>query len=163
MGVSLSRNHSYTDSTLSRCLAASDDSLKDSSFYRNLFKAVYALKDKWSHCFLYWQRDVQLCVHVTNHWHHKGFIYQEDGGTKFRLYKSWNRKKINLKQLKNLNVTLIADAQFFHFLVLLENYDGRRLKHKIEFLCRKFCSHLVHAELILNFLARIFAFVSLFN
>ena len=72
-------------------------------------------------------------------------------------------KKINLKQFKNLNLTLIADAQFFHFLVLLENYDGRRLKHKIEFLCRKFCSHLVHAELILNFLARVFAFVSLFN
>ena len=29
-------------------------------------------------------------------------------------------KKINLKQFKNLNVTLIADAQFFHFLVPLK-------------------------------------------
>ena len=53
-------------------------------------------------------------------------------------------KKINLKQLKNLNVTLIADAQFFHFLALLKNYDRRRLKHKIEFLCGQFCSHLAH-------------------
>ena len=70
-------------------------------------------------------------------------------------------KRINLKQLKNLNVTLVADAQFFHFLV--KNYDGRRLKHKIEFLGRQFCSHLAHVELILNFLARVFAFVSLFN
>ena len=72
-------------------------------------------------------------------------------------------KKNYLKQLKNLNVTLIADVQFFHFLVLLKNYDGRRLKHKIEFLCRQFCSHLAHVELILNFLARVFAFVSLFS
>ena len=32
MDVSLSWNHSYTDSTLSRCSAASDDSLKDRSF-----------------------------------------------------------------------------------------------------------------------------------
>ena len=32
MGVSLSGNHSYTDSTLSRCSAASDDSLNDVSF-----------------------------------------------------------------------------------------------------------------------------------
>ena len=33
-------------------------------------------------------------------------------------------KKINLKQLKNLNVTLIADVQFFHFLVLLKIMMG---------------------------------------
>ena len=32
LGVSLSWNHSYTDSTLPRRSAASDDSLKDRSF-----------------------------------------------------------------------------------------------------------------------------------
>ena len=70
----------------------------------------------------------------------------------FRLYNSCNRKKIDLVQLKNLNVTLTVDARFFHFLVLLKNYDGRRLKHKLEFLCRQCCSYLAHIELILNFL-----------
>ena len=72
-------------------------------------------------------------------------------------------KKINLKQFKNLNVTLIADAQFFHFLVLLKNYDGRRLKQKIEFLCRQFCSHLAHVELILNFLNKSLRFCLTFQ
>lgn len=61
-------------------------------------------------------------------------------------------KKIDLVQLKNLNVTLTVDARFFHFLVFLKNYDGRRLKHKLEFLCRQCCSYLAHIELILNFL-----------
>ena len=31
-------------------------------------------------------------------------------------------------------MTFIIDAQFFHFLVLLKNYDRRRLKHKVEFI-----------------------------
>ena len=48
-------------------------------------------------------------------------------------------------------MTLIIDAQFFHFLVLLKNYDGRRLKHKLEFLCGQSCSHLAHTELVYNF------------
>ena len=162
MGVSLSRNHSYTDSTLSRCSAASDDSLKDSSFYRKVFKAVYALKDKWSHCFLYRQRG--LCafmrvwqkpltpqrIHLSIGWWHETSRNSD--------YNSCNRKK-NLVQLKNLIVTLIFYTQFFHFLVLLKNYDRRRLKHKLEFLC----SHLAHLELILNFLARVYSFVSLFS
>ena len=78
--------------------------------------------------------------------------------SQFRLYNSCNRKK-NLVQLKNLIVTLIFYTQFFHFLVLLKNYDRRRLKHKLEFLC----SHLAHLELILNFLARVYSFVSLFS
>ena len=39
-------------------------------------------------------------------------------------------------------MTLNIDAQFFHFRVLFKNYDGRRLKHKLEFLCRQFGSHL---------------------
>ena len=45
----------------------------------------------------------------------------------------------------------MIDAQFFHFLVLLKNYDGRRLKHKLEFLCGQCCSHLAHTELVYNF------------
>ena len=68
-------------------------------------------------------------------------------------------EKKNLGQLKNLIVTLIVYTQFFHFLVLLKSYDRRRLKHKLEFLC----SHLAHLELILNFLARVYSFVSLFS
>ena len=78
--------------------------------------------------------------------------------SQFRLQNSCNRKK-NLVQLKNLIVTLIVYTQFFHLLVLLKNYDRRRLKHKLEFLC----SHLAHLELILNFLARVCSFVSLFS
>ena len=70
--------------------------------------------------------------------------------SQFRLYNSCNRKK-NLVQLKNLIVTLIVYNQFFHFLVLLKNFDRRRLKHKLEFLC----NHLAHLELMLNFLARV--------
>ena len=42
MGVSLSWNNSYTDSTLSRCSAASDDSLKDRSF---LQKSIQGRRD----------------------------------------------------------------------------------------------------------------------
>ena len=82
--------------------------------------------------------------------------------SQFRLYNSCNRKK-NLVQLKNLIVTLIVYTQFFHFLVLLKNYDRRRLKHKLEFLCRHFCSHLAHLELILNFSPIVYSFVSLFS
>ena len=56
--MSLSRNHSYTDSTLSRWSAAGDDSSKDSSFYRNLFKAVYSRLSSrlntYSGCELVW-------------------------------------------------------------------------------------------------------------
>ena len=48
-------------------------------------------------------------------------------------------------------MTLITDAQFFHFLVLLKNDERWRLKHKIEFLCVEYCSHLANIELILNF------------
>ena len=39
-------------------------------------------------------------------------------------------KKINLKQLKNLNVTLIADAQFFHFSYSLKIMMGGGLNPK---------------------------------
>ena len=51
-------------------------------------------------------------------------------------------ENLDLLQLKNWSMTLNIDAQFFHFRVLLKNYDGRRLKHKLEFLCRQFGSHL---------------------
>ena len=51
-------------------------------------------------------------------------------------------ENLDLLRLKNWSMTLNIDAQFFHFRVLLKNYDGRRLKHKLEFLCRQFCSHL---------------------
>ena len=44
--------------------------------------------------------------------------------SQFRLYNSCNRKKIDLVQLKNLNVTLIVDVRFFHFLVLVKIMMG---------------------------------------
>ena len=150
MGVSLSRNHSYTDSTLSRCSAASDDSLKDSSFYRKVFKAVYVLKDKWSHCFLYRQRELcavmRACykpltpqrIHLSIGWWHETSRNSD--------FITLATEKKNLVQLKNLIVTLIVYNQFFHFLVLLKNFDRRRLKHKLEFLS----SHLAHLELKWN-------------
>ena len=37
------------------------------------------------------------------------------------------------------------------------------IQHKLEFLSRKHCSHLAHTELILNFLATVFAFVLFFS
>ena len=37
-------------------------------------------------------------------------------------------------------MTLNIDAQFFHFRVLLKNYDGRRLKHKLEFIVDSFAA-----------------------
>ena len=158
MGVSLSWNHSYTDSTLSRCSAASDDSLKDSSFYRKVLKAVYALKDKYLIVSF-----IDKGVYDRNHWHHKGFIHLSIGWwhetSRNSDFITLATEKKNLVQLKNLIVTLIVYTQFFHFLVLLKNYDRRRLKHKLEFLC----SHLAHLELILIFLARVYSFVSLFS
>ena len=35
--------------------------------------------------------------------------------------------KIDLERLNNWNLTLIIDAQFFYFLVLLKNYDRNTL------------------------------------
>ena len=77
--------------------------------------------------------------------------------SQFRLYNSCNRKK-KPSTVKELDCDFVY-THFFRFLVLLKNFDRRRLKHELEFLC----SHLAHLELILNFLARVYSFVSLFS
>ena len=65
MGVSLSWNKSYTDSKLSRCSAASDDSLRVFSVHRLVFKAVETLKDKLFHYLLFSQRGSEAVMRVS--------------------------------------------------------------------------------------------------
>ena len=65
MGVSLSWNNSCADSTLSRCSAASDDSLRVCSVHGLVFKAVETLKDKLFHYLLFRQRGSDAVMRVS--------------------------------------------------------------------------------------------------